>query len=111
VIPEADAAHRDLLDDYIDAQVHGPVILTDHVEAVVLDPSHRGTDVERAGHLLSGIQATVTGLDLDDLHRAARATAEVLTHVSELAATAHAAQLPAELARHVTADLSAVTRT
>jgi hypothetical protein len=62
-------------------------------------------------HLPPGIQATVTGLDVDDLHRAARAGAEVLTHVSELAATAHAAQLPAELARHVTADLSAVTRT
>jgi len=111
VIPEADADHRDLLDDYIDAKVHGPVILTDHVEAVVLDPSHRGTDVERAAHLPSGIQVTVTVLDLDDLHRAARATAEVLTHVSELAATAHAAQLPAELAHHVTAYLSAVTRT
>jgi len=62
-------------------------------------------------HVPPGIQTTVTGLDPSDLHRAARASAELLTHVSELAATAHAAQLPAELARHVTADLCAMTRT
>jgi len=62
-------------------------------------------------HLPPGIQATVTGLDPSGLRRAARASAELLTYVSELAAAAHAAQLPAELARHVTADLCAVTRT
>ncbi len=62
-------------------------------------------------HLPPGIQATITGLDHADLRRAARATAEVLTHVSALAATVHAAQLPAELARHVSADLSSITRT
>jgi hypothetical protein len=36
----------DLLDDYIEAQVHGPVRLDQDVEAVVLDPSFRGTRVE-----------------------------------------------------------------
>jgi hypothetical protein len=36
----------DLLDDYIEAQVHGPVRLDRDVEAVVLDPSFRGTRVE-----------------------------------------------------------------
>jgi len=61
-------------------------------------------------HLPPGIQATVTGLDVTDLRRAARASAELLTYVSELAASAHAAQLPAELARYVTANLSAMTR-
>lgn len=49
-----------------------------------------------------GIEATVTGLDPRDLRRAARATAGVLAHVSELAATRHHAQLPAALGRHVT---------
>ena len=36
----------DLLDDYSEAQVHGPVRLDRDVEAVVLDPSFRGTRVE-----------------------------------------------------------------
>ncbi len=35
-----------LLDDYIEAHVHGPVLIPDDVEALVLDPSHRGTPIE-----------------------------------------------------------------
>ncbi|MEU8415215.1 DUF3626 domain-containing protein [Amycolatopsis japonica] len=42
----------DLLDDYIEAHVHGPVDLAKDVEALVLDPSHRGTDVEKAASRL-----------------------------------------------------------
>ena len=42
------ADKRDDLDDYIEAQVHGPVKLDRDVEALVLDPSYRGTDVEAA---------------------------------------------------------------
>nr|WP_329182498.1 DUF3626 domain-containing protein [Streptomyces sp. NBC_01477] len=42
----------DPLDDYIEAQVHGPVLLARHVEALVLDPSHRGTSVEAAARRL-----------------------------------------------------------
>jgi len=52
-----------------------------------------------------GIEATVTGLDPQDLCCAARATADVLTHVSELAATRHHTQLPTALGHHVTARL------
>lgn len=38
---------KDALDDYIEAQVHGPVAIDrHHVEALVLDPGHRGTEVE-----------------------------------------------------------------
>ena len=37
----------DPLDRYVEAQVHGPVLLTDDVEALVLDPAFRGTGVER----------------------------------------------------------------
>ncbi len=42
----AEADDRDALDDYIEAHVHGPVRLDRHVEALVLDPSYRGTAVE-----------------------------------------------------------------
>jgi hypothetical protein len=47
------ADRRDDLDDYIEAQVHGPVRLDADVEAVVLDPSHRGTAVEAAAARLA----------------------------------------------------------
>jgi Protein of unknown function (DUF3626) len=42
----------DALDDYIEAQVHGPVRLGTDVEALVLDPCYQGTEVEElAGKL------------------------------------------------------------
>ena len=37
---------RDPIDDHIEAQVHGPVRLATDVEALVLDPCYRGTEVE-----------------------------------------------------------------
>ncbi|WP_078911019.1 DUF3626 domain-containing protein [Streptomyces sp. NRRL WC-3742] len=43
------ADDQDALDDYVEAQVHGPVRPDRHVEALVLDPSYRGTAVEAAG--------------------------------------------------------------
>jgi len=48
----ADAAAPDALDDYVEAQVHGPVVLATDVEAVVLDPVYRGTRVEEAASRL-----------------------------------------------------------
>lgn len=42
----ADADEQDLLDDYVEAHVHGGVQLDRDVEALVLDPGNRGTDVE-----------------------------------------------------------------
>ena len=47
------ADQQDLLDDYVEAQVHGPVRLDRDVEALVLDPSYRGTDVESAARRLA----------------------------------------------------------
>lgn len=44
----ADAAECDPLDDYVEAHVHGHIDLRTDVEAIVLDPSFRGTRVERA---------------------------------------------------------------
>lgn len=59
----------DLLDAYVEAHVHGPVRLDSDVEAVVLDPSHRGTPVETAARRLgcpvewhSGFRLTVDQL-------------------------------------------------
>src|SRR4051812_8763846 len=41
------AGHEsDLLDDYIEAQVHGPLRLASDVEALVLDPCYAGTEIE-----------------------------------------------------------------
>ncbi|MDA1178061.1 MAG: DUF3626 domain-containing protein [Planctomycetota bacterium] len=42
----------DELDRYIEAHVHGPVCLTQDVEALVLDPCYIGTQVEAAAHKL-----------------------------------------------------------
>jgi hypothetical protein len=48
----AAADHRDALDDYVEAHVHGSVRLPDDVEALVLDPSYRGSEVEVAARRL-----------------------------------------------------------
>ncbi|MGY6020112.1 DUF3626 domain-containing protein [Streptomyces spinosirectus] len=48
----AEADERDALDDYIEAQVHGGVLLAAHVEALVLDAAYRGTSVEAAARAL-----------------------------------------------------------
>ena len=48
----AEAADTDLLDGHIEAQIHGPVRFDRDVEALVLDPSYRGTPVERAAERL-----------------------------------------------------------
>lgn len=42
----------DPLDDYVEAHVHGPVRLDRDVEAVVLDPSFRGTAIEETASRL-----------------------------------------------------------
>lgn len=52
LIELATADTRDDLDDYIEAQVHGGVRLDRDVEALVLDPCYRGTEVETAAHRL-----------------------------------------------------------
>ncbi len=46
LVAMAEKDDRDPLDDYIEAQVHGVLDLAHDVEAVVLDPSYRGTPVE-----------------------------------------------------------------
>jgi Protein of unknown function (DUF3626) len=49
----AEADHQqDTLDDYVEAQVHGPVVISADVAALVLDPSYRGTSVADAARRL-----------------------------------------------------------
>jgi hypothetical protein len=69
---------------------HGLSQVLDH------DPSNLPPDIE----------STVAGLDLADLLRAARASAEILTAVSESAAERYQADLPVEMAGYVTRELS-----
>jgi len=52
LIELAEADDRDRLDDYIEAHVHGPLILDRDVEALVLDPCFRNTDIERTANKL-----------------------------------------------------------
>ncbi|MDX3128937.1 DUF3626 domain-containing protein [Streptomyces europaeiscabiei] len=76
LIELAESDDQDALDDYIEAQVHGPVILARDVEALVLDPSYRGTDVEAAARRLPcrldwhpGLRLTVEELALHPDYR------------------------------------------
>jgi hypothetical protein len=52
LIELAEADEQDALNDYIEAQVHGPVDLAGDTEALVLDASYRGTAVEAAARRL-----------------------------------------------------------
>lgn len=57
------------------------------------------------GNLPPGIESTVAGLDAADLRRAALASADLLTTVSEAAARRHPADLPEAMAAYVTGVL------
>jgi hypothetical protein len=52
LIQLAEDDEQDALDGYIEAQVHGPLVLAEQVEALVLDPCYRGTAVEAAARRL-----------------------------------------------------------
>src|SRR5215216_6472722 len=49
---QAEADGRDALDDYVEAHVHGPLLLARDVEALVLDPCFRDTEVEELARRL-----------------------------------------------------------
>ncbi|MDT0379328.1 DUF3626 domain-containing protein [Streptomyces sp. DSM 42041] len=67
----ADADGRDPLDDYVEAQVHGEVRLDRDVEALVLDPCFRGTEVAAAADRLPCAVEWHQGfrLSVDELRR------------------------------------------
>lgn len=69
LIALAEADEQDALNDYIETQVHGGVVLARDAEALVLDASYRGTPVETAARRLPcpvawhpGYRLTVTEL-------------------------------------------------
>lgn len=45
-LAEEGRAALDVLDSYIEAHVHGPLVLADDAEAIVLDPCYRNTPIE-----------------------------------------------------------------
>lgn len=47
-----DATREEVLDDYVEAHVHGELLLPRDVEALVLDPSYRGTAIEESAATL-----------------------------------------------------------
>jgi hypothetical protein len=75
----------DVLDDYVEAHVHGPVSIKADVEAIVLDPCFRGTAIEDAARAMcpvawhSGFRVTMDWLDEFIAYRGA--------HVAELMRT------------------------
>lgn len=80
----AQASQADLLDDYIEAQVHGPVRLADDVEALVLDPCFRGTDVAvQAGELPCRSSGTTDSGSTRISSAAARTTGAPTSSISE----------------------------
>lgn len=72
----ARSSDLDPLDRYVEAHVHGQVLIDRDVEAVVLDPCYQGTDVERAAEAL-GCQVewhpgfTTATASLDPIYRGA----------------------------------------
>ncbi|MFH8471527.1 DUF3626 domain-containing protein [Streptomyces sp. NPDC018000] len=88
LIELAEADDRDALDDYIEAQIHGSVVLDRHVEALVLDPGYRSTPVEEAADRLpcrtewhEGFRLTVEQLR----HRPGYRGAEIVELGAEIA--------------------------
>jgi hypothetical protein len=78
-----------LLDNYIEAHIHGSIFIEEAVEAIVLDPSYRDTFVEAAAHTLGctvewhkGFQLTVAQLDKCRKFRG-EAAAEAIACISE----------------------------
>ncbi|MFJ7749611.1 DUF3626 domain-containing protein [Arthrobacter sp. NPDC097144] len=51
-LKHAPAAGLDVLDDHVEAHIHGPLRIESDIAVLVLDPSYRGTDVEAAARAL-----------------------------------------------------------
>lgn len=73
LVPIAEADARDPLDDYIEAQVHSSLLIERDVEALVLDPCFRGTEIETLAQSLPCLLEWHPGfrLSTDDLARQA----------------------------------------
>ncbi|WP_028885153.1 DUF3626 domain-containing protein [Teredinibacter turnerae] len=47
LIEMADSDTLDLLDNYVEAHIHGPISVENDVEALVVDPIYKGTEIEK----------------------------------------------------------------
>ena len=56
---------KDLLDDYIEAQVHGDIIVDRDIEAIVLDPSYKSTNIEHLALKLGCVVEWHDGYELN----------------------------------------------
>ena len=52
LIDKANSASEDLLDDYIEAHIHGEISLKNDIECLVLDPIYRATEIELQANAL-----------------------------------------------------------
>lgn len=83
----------DLLDDYVEAHVHGPVSIAHDVAAVVLDPCYRGTRVEEAAAALPAAVEWHSGfrLPVDELAEHTDYRGPRIVEVARAVARAHTA--------------------
>ncbi|WP_285108590.1 DUF3626 domain-containing protein [Promicromonospora sp. MEB111] len=92
-LADADTAAgvHDLLDDYVEAQVHGVVDLPDDVEALVLDPCYRGTAEAEAAEGLGVAVEWHHGfrLHVDDLATRPRFRGPEIVDVARAVAVGH----------------------
>ena len=65
---------RDPLDDYVEAHVHGVVDLCRDVEALVLDPSYRGSTVETTASRIGCSRRTTRDSSSARLRKASRSS-------------------------------------
>lgn len=104
------AAPGRALDDYVEAQVHGPIRFADHVEAVVLDPSFRRTPIADLTAALGVQREWTTGFELragdydgefrgPHMPSLARAVADVYGEVIDAAVVGRFANEPQRWAR------------
>lgn len=81
LLSNPDDGGLDPLDGYVEAQIHGPILLADDVDALVLDPCFRGTAVEerasRLGVPVEWHEGRVLALGVLDAHPDYRGPAPV----------------------------------
>jgi hypothetical protein len=88
VLAEENAGGLDVLDDYVEAHVHGSIDMAADVASIVLDPCYRGTMVEAAAGALpcpvewhQGFRLNVEQLDACAAYRGA-AVAAILAELA-----------------------------
>jgi hypothetical protein len=95
-----EATEGGLLDDYIEAHVHGTVTMAEDVEALVLDPSYRGSAIED--------QARSLGVPME-WHEGRLLTVETLEAHPEFRGP-HIVEVGRRIARHGLLDAAIIGR-